>query len=376
MIYLLTFLLCLIADKLQARHRTCYLLIIIWLYAFLCFGYMTGSDWRAYELMYNEENLTRFINKGEFGFVWLIDFFKFFIEDFWIFNACMKMFFLYALVTFFGFFTNNKYAALGLSFCFHTLFLVIDCPMRFMIGVSFVILSVKFLLQKRWLIFILFSLFAVLFHLTSLIVSMVLILCYLSRSYVLKMSEIILWCAFILCLAISNSPKILEGIFSIANSVPLFEYYTTWYSIENSSDLTLISILKTAFIGTIIIANKEKIINWKCGDYIFSTAFFSLTIGGLFSLIPTGFRLNIVPKYFQVIAILELFFTVVYKYKITPKLLMKYVLLLLFAVLLMREVKSPKYTPYSNSIYYILTKHLPYTYRYNHNYIPEKDVVL
>lgn len=376
MIYLLTFLLCLVADKMKVKHRTCYLLIIIWLYAFLCFGYMTGSDWRAYELMYNENDLTRFIDKGEFGFVWLVDFFKFFIEDFWIFNAFMKIFFLCSLVTFFGFFTTNKYAALGLSFSFHTLFLIIDCPMRFMIGVSFVMLSVKFLLQKRWLIFILFSLFAVLFHLTSLIVSLILIACYLSRAYVLKMSEKILWCIFIFCLVISNTSKVLEGIFSIANSVPLFEYYTTWYSIENSSDLTLISILKTAFIGTIIIANKQKIINWKYGDYIFSTAFFSLTIGGLFSLIPTGFRLNIVPKYFQVIAILELFFTVVYKYKITPKLLMKYVLLLLFAVLLMREVKSPKYTPYSNSIYYILTKHLPYTYRYNHNYIPEKDVVL
>ena len=50
-IYIVTFLLGILLDNIRV-HRNVRRAFIVWLYIFLCFGYMTGSDWRAYELQY------------------------------------------------------------------------------------------------------------------------------------------------------------------------------------------------------------------------------------------------------------------------------------------------------------------------------------
>ena len=98
MLYLFTFILCLMTDYNIKQKKEVRFIILLWLYIFLCFGYMTGSDWRNYELMYNYEDLERYLLKGEIGFVYLVKCFKKITCDFWVFNACMKLFYLYSLL--------------------------------------------------------------------------------------------------------------------------------------------------------------------------------------------------------------------------------------------------------------------------------------
>lgn len=370
MIYLFTFLLCLFAEKLRPKNNLGYILIVIWLYVFLCFGYMTGSDWREYELLYNSGDLNRIISKGEYGFVWLVSCCKLFISDFWIFNALVKIFFLYELIRFFGYFTDNRIMALGLSFCFHTLFMLIDCPMRFMIGVSFLLMSIKYLIMRKWMQFLLLLVISISFHTSLLVVGTASIMVFLLSPLIAKISSRTLYFVFFLCLFISNHSIVKETIYSIGEKFSLFSDYLYSYGLDRAQDFTLMSLLKTAFIGTFLIMNRKNIQKRLNGDFIFGMAYYSLTIGLFLGVIPTGFRFNIVPQYFQVIAFTILFCDIKYRGPITHKHLIKYSFVLLFVFLLVKEVQSPKYTPYSNSISYILTEHLPYSYRNTHNYVP------
>lgn len=371
MIYLFTFLLCLFANNKSQNNKLTYILIMVWLYVFLCFGYMTGSDWREYELLYNSGSFDKIISKGEYGFVWLVRCCKLVISDFWIFNALVKIFFLYQLFRFFGNFTENRIMAVGLSFCFHTLFMLIDCPMRFMIGVAFLLMAIEYLVVHKWLRLIVLLLISISFHSALLIISPILILVYLLSPFIAKVSNKYLFFVFFLCLFISNHPIIKDIIYSIAEKFSLFSSYLYSYGIDRARDFTLMSLLKNAFIGTILIVNKNNIQKSCNGDFIFGMVYFSLTIGLFLGVIPTGFRFNIVPQYFQVIAFTLLFCNINYKGLITHNLLIKYSLILLFLFLVAKEVQSPKYSPYTNSIAYILTEHLPYSYRYTHNFIPD-----
>lgn len=373
MIYLFTFLLCLVVDKMKIKHKNIYFLVVIWLYAFLCFGYMTGSDWREYELMYNNQDFERILYKGEYGFAYLMKLFNLFIDDFWIFSAIVKIFFLCNLIKFFGFFSESKIYALGLSFCFNTLFLIIDCPMRFMIGVSFMLIAIRFLIFQKFRYYLLLFLVAALMHNSLLLIGIIPIIIYfLSPLIAEKIHDKFLWLFFIFCLLISNHPIIRETIYGIGESIPMLEHYLYWYGEDRVTDFSILSLLKTGVIGSFLILNGGKIKTCKNGSFVFSMVFFSLTIGLFLELIPTGFRLNIIPKFFQVIALASLLSAIKYKEILSFRILLKCSLISLFFILLMKDMQSPKYTPYSNSIYYIVTGHLPYSYRYTHNYRPEK----
>ena len=372
MIYILTFFLSLIADRYREERKIFYTLIVIWLFVFLCFGYMTGSDWRGYELMYNDESeLEKYILKGELGFVALVKISNLLIGDFWIFNALMKMFFLYQLIRFFELFTDRKLKAVGLSFCFQTLFMLIDCPMRFMIGASFVLLSIQYLLARRWVAFSLLLVVAVSFHLSLLVVGFVLVGVFFVSPYLSKVPKSILWAILIVCIVLANHPILRTIIYSLGGKISFFADYLIWYGDERASDFTMLSLIKSLLLGTLLIAYRNKILEMANGEYIFAMIYYSFTLGYFITLIPTGFRFNIIPGYFQVIALVQLFFYSPNQGVLTLERVSKYGLFLIFTFLLAREVEAPQYSPYSNSLYYIVTEHLPYSYRYGHNYVPE-----
>ena len=74
------------------------------------------------------------------------------------------------------------------------------------------------------------------------------------------------------------------------------------------SDFTMLSLIKSLLLGTWLIAYRHKIIEILNGEYVFGMIYYSFTLGYFMTLIPTGFRFNIIPEYFQVIALVQLFF--------------------------------------------------------------------
>ena len=70
MIYLIFFFLCLIADNVCGKYKMLYNIIVVSIYVFLCFGYMTGSDWNFVNS--GEINLSSYVGKKiQFGFKYI-----------------------------------------------------------------------------------------------------------------------------------------------------------------------------------------------------------------------------------------------------------------------------------------------------------------
>ena len=150
MIYIIFFFLCFVIDKYFKQRNFVYNIATFSVFIFLCFGYTTGSDWRDYELIYENDYMLERYEENEPSYVFLVRIFSPIIHDFWIFNALMKCFYLYSLNKFFSFFTPKKWIALALSFTFSSLFMLIDCPMRFMIAMGVFLYScIAFLKSHR-----------------------------------------------------------------------------------------------------------------------------------------------------------------------------------------------------------------------------------
>lgn len=84
-IYILTFILGFYIDQLSPiKYKKLRVLYIVWLFIFLCFSYTNGSDWRSYELGYEEGYLTYALLGRDLGFVAIMNGFRL------IFNTFMQ----------------------------------------------------------------------------------------------------------------------------------------------------------------------------------------------------------------------------------------------------------------------------------------------
>ncbi len=140
--YFIFFGLCFFINKLTKHNNIVRTILIMALFAFLCFGYMTGSDWRAYEMDYMSKSFDRAIILGEMGFVHVSRFFSTFISDFWLYAGMMKCVYLLSLILLISVFTKNVFATIAIGFSNSLLFMLIDCPMRFMMALSIIFFGV------------------------------------------------------------------------------------------------------------------------------------------------------------------------------------------------------------------------------------------
>ena len=95
-----------IFKRLRTSSRW-YLLTMSMLCVFLCFGYMTGSDWRSYEPMYDNVSIDNLFYDyyWEPGYyIWML-LFKVFHLNFWFFFITTKVLVFLAFLH-----TINKYS--------------------------------------------------------------------------------------------------------------------------------------------------------------------------------------------------------------------------------------------------------------------------
>ena len=146
----------------QARH---FLLIIVCL--FLSTGYMTGSDWRAYELLYDEatdlSNLSNY--DKEIGFFYLFYIFNKIGLEFWPLWILLKIACFYSTIKFLSYYTsgNYKYAFLYF-FSYFALFYYIDNPMRNLIAATIFLLAIRLIYERKLLKYIVLLLICSCFH--------------------------------------------------------------------------------------------------------------------------------------------------------------------------------------------------------------------
>lgn len=154
----------------QQKSQYLYLSISILQCSILCFGYMTGSDWRVYEYAYTQlDSFNLRYNFWEPGFI-----FYFFIGNslkipFWILFILTKcvIFFrvLYVLKKYspFNWYLENLFFTI-----YFGVFLFIDNPMRNLIAIFVFSYSFEALIDKKWIRYYFIVLLSMLFHSSAL----------------------------------------------------------------------------------------------------------------------------------------------------------------------------------------------------------------
>lgn len=366
--YLLLYLLCLfVCFRLDYPFKSKAVrgVLLISVYLFLCFGYMTGSDWRVYELVYNgEASADKYLDAGEIGFVYLLRCVKKIISDFWVFSALVKILYIFFYVKIAGYFTNYKYSVLGASFGLYTLFMVISCPYRFLIASTFILsgLYVWFKYNWKWSIPLLLA--APIFHAMSIVVVIILLPISFFADRVASANKSFLYLLIFISIILSTLPD--TQVFIYGKLIPFMgmdvkgEYYsdyriTAWLSLGT---------LKFLVFYLLIVANRELIIKYSPkGKYVFYYCVIALLLQPFFHAIPTAHRFVILPSLFMSIALI----TIVMNIKNKKNSILVYVLSFILLFTVSKEAIKWDLNPYSNSLYYILTDHLPYNYRYNYN---------
>lgn len=369
MIYLVTFLSCFFADYLRKLGQIrIYNIILCWVYIFLCFGYMVGTDWRAYELTYSY-SFDELNDLYEKGFVYLVVIARNVISDFWIFNALTKIIFVHSLLNFFSNFTREKLSALAISFCFLTPFMTINCPMRFMIAMSFVLYSIKYMLNKEWKKCLLLLAISVSFHVMMVFNILVILLLNCFRKQMSSLSSVTIFVIFVICQVLTTISQNYEDILSVLSDNPMLNYYARSYGDFSTQDFKSIGSIKTIIFFLFFLWNRKSILRIKHGELLFNALFLSYTLGSIVSIFPTCFRLNIFMGYFSCVTMTILLLSREFKINVL-KVGVKYILVLLLSIIVLKDAYgSYAYYPYSNSIKYIFTGHLPYSYRDSYNII-------
>lgn len=360
-LYIGTFFLGFIIDKYEQKNKLVKYLFILWLYIFFCFGYMTGSDWRSYEIFYMNSSFNFQNATTEKGFYFLFNFLHQFIDDFFITLGLLKCFYLASLIFLLKEISRSWLSIISILMPLCLNFMLIDNPLRFMVALIFINIGLFYSFKNNLRKGIIISMIAPLFHMTSVvIIPMLLVFRYHKVMYGLKSRYYIL--LYLTILIIFSFPASFMSLINII--VPFLHnlgsksYQSYIQSLKLNSFITMGSFVNVFFFF-ILVKNKPVFSNYKYGEEIFSASILSLILFRITLIIPNGFRLIMPLQYFLGIS----YFYLIKKNKIYNYLLITYLLIILSKSLLQSYV----YLPYSNSIPYIMTTHKTYNERDQNN---------
>ena len=151
----------------QANKPAWFKTYVVLLCLFLCFGYMTGTDWRVYEEIYTHINFNNlFYNYfQEPGYYIYMLPFRFFNIDFFVFFIFTKVLcyisIINKLITY-----CEQYRYIGLMYFIpcYGFYLFIDNPMRNLIAVSIALYAVRFLVERKPIHYFIIVIIAMTFH--------------------------------------------------------------------------------------------------------------------------------------------------------------------------------------------------------------------
>lgn len=373
LLYLGTFLCGFILDKkydghTQTKGRK---LFVMWLYIFLCFGYMTGSDWRGYEAEYEKGDTYRYLSEP-LSYLFLTALPNV-IKDFWIALGLAKCVYLFVLLRFVKkltpYYLSTTSLLLNISLCF----MLISNPLRYMLALIPVTIALTIFIEiifkekekdlRNIVIIVLLLCTAVLFHNVALFFLVLFPIIYVFRD-ITHYNRLLLLGAFLLTIIITSNIDLLN---SIKDTVNLFlmskgdiKEYDTYTAENNDAIFSIGNILKLIFFCIILYA-RDSLQSDQRSKFLYSVTIIYFFFDRFFLLIPTGFRLVIPLSGIYAALIIDMFHST--KLKKVGSVFIIY-MFLAFSNSLWTSYDQ---IPYSNSIPYILTGHLDITERSNYN---------
>lgn len=345
--------------------------LFLYLIVFLCFGYMTGSDWRVYELRYNSLDTNNLLNISlviEPGYYLLTLFWKTIGANYWVFNISTKIICLILIIHQIEKYSDRYfYPSLAFFLALAGFYLFIDNPMRNLIAITIFLYSIPFLIKRNYLKYSLIGLFASTFHMSAFIITITGLL--LISNFKIK-TIVWVYVIFNIVILILDANTINNLIINIAKIFPAYEKYISDYILSSSvyiqgRSFSLGAILKIiSFI--LIVIGRNRIEAFKYGDIIFNGSIIYLFLYTLGLNIPILVRFMHYYVIFYVIAnslVITLFA------HNTKMLYWSFLFIVSLAFTYTTITSKYAYIPYSNYISYIGKDKPNYNYRSDYNYI-------
>ena len=249
-VYLLILLICLIPNS-SVQNRVARLrpIVIFIVGIFLCFGYMTGSDWRAYEQAYDSlDPRDPFVGAGqEYGYLLYMSLFRAMSVDFWTFFILTKVMAYLVIVRYLlKLKSDHINLAFALFVSMYGLSLFIDNPMRMLIAAAIYSFAFRCIEERRPATYLGFVGIASAFHITTLALAP---LYWLTRRRLSVWSVVLFYVAANVLLWTLDGP--LREIFKIDTGIDYIDMRTNYY-FGDSSFGTVYSENRVLSLGLII----------------------------------------------------------------------------------------------------------------------------
>jgi len=347
---------------------------LIFIALFLCFGYMTGSDWYNYELFYNNPDFSKESGRLEFGYVLLQTIIGKLGVGFWVFHIIVKLLVFYSIINFVRWFNINIFIFLAFFLPEIGFYLFIDCPFRNLIAFGFAIIAFKNLLENKTIRYFIYVLIALSFHLSAAIMIPI----YFVYRKNLK-TYIVLIAALLIYLLSFNIDFLMSNLFlPLTKLSPLLSERLKFYFLNSHfiSDKISFGVFIRFFVFLILLLFKEVIINGdKKRQYVFNLSIIFLFLYPIANTMKIFYRFSIFISPFYVLSIVYLLNS--FRIKLN-----KYILISFFMLLYMKQTYSLvtydyKYVPYTNYIYYWTNNDFPnikYRQQFNPTHSPYKKL--
>lgn len=326
-----------------------------------CGGYMTGSDWRNYELLYNDLYSTSITNFPiEKGFYLLMYVFKLLGFNFFHFLVICKLMFFTVIVRFIKKHFKNIYLPISIFLSTNALFLLVDNPLRFMIALGIVFFSLDYLLKRKFVHCSIFIIIASFFHITSLFLFLIYFISYFNFA---KLPKSFLILTYLLLYFIITPSFLFSQIGKYNELTVIMGIYYNRINFSDYNPFAIGRIVYSLFFFLTVIYKDKIITYFTLGNRIYSLLiifyFVLLTAGN----IPTFFRfaLFLVPFFYLSISVLmisKIKFNNIFKY---------FVILYFLLSLSINMYSSYVYLPYSNYFTRFIYDGNSYTFRANYN---------
>ncbi|MDM1405488.1 EpsG family protein [Myroides marinus] len=329
---------------------------------FLCMGYMTGSDWVNYELVYNDKTLHIFY---EPAYVALMNIGYLLDLDFFVFLIIVKIICYLLIVRSLKRYSGDQFLfVFSLFISFFGLYLFIDNPLRNLIAIVIFVLSIQAFVDKNYKKYFLYLILAVSFH-KSAVIAFLLPFVLLLPFKKLQRTLMILMVLFVFLGITGFFVKIFTFVIGL---IPFFDKFSTSYLEEGSEYIIRESLNAKSLVFLflfILIFIKQRIAKEKDQSLLFR--FFLLYVA-LF--VVTVF----VPIFDRFTFYYATFFVVIlgrqaYNFKLTSR-FNYYVLLILLVIINTHTMIMNKYVylPYTNYLSYAFKEKPSFNYRVNYNH--------
>ena len=357
--------------------------LLFLLMLFLCFGFMTGSDWRVYEEEYYGEFSVRMV---EPGYMLLSNLFHRAGVNFWVFHILFKCLFFIVFIQFFSMYVNKRkgrsrpmlvinrgvariivrphnefFCGLMLWVASFGFYMLIDCPFRNMIACTIMIPAFNCLLQKRYVWYYVLVLLAISFHYSALLM---LILPVIKMDKLSTRVLVIIYVVVMLVMAIGGSHIIIT---LVSRYLPPVLQERILYYEESATEGRVFSVglLPRLLCLWGILTYRTKIVRrFIYGSQVFSFCYFYLIISLVYYAFPALFRSALFLAPFYILGIIYVLDSMKRSLKIPA---MAAWLIVALGVTF-STVRSPYYVPYTNILYHLATGDMhDYSYRDSYN---------